>query len=445
MPEENVNVPEKRTLGFWDSVAIIVAIVVGVGIFKVPTEIAKYLNSPSLIFLAWFIGGLIALSGALCYAELSSSFPKTGGNYIYLKESYGPWAGFLFGWTELLVIRTGSIAALAFISAEYMLSFFCVTGFSIKVTAVLIIFVYSYLNIIGLRQSKAVLNVFTGVKILALIAMVVFGIMSKKGELSNFQSVISPAGTAGFPLFGLALIPILWTYGGWHENTFMAGETKDAAKTIPRALFTGTLIVTALYLAINALYIYLIPVNRIAGTDLVASDALRILFGRPGQKALEILVIIATLGSINATMMTGSRITYAMSKDSAIFKYLGGLDMKFGTPRRSIIINGIWSAVLVVTGSFNELLFFTGIMVWVFFALVGGGLFILRHKFPETERPYKVWAYPVLPLIFIIVCIALSVNTLIFYPFQSWVGLALAMTGIPVYMISQKWVKERTI
>lgn len=432
----------RKVLGFWDSVAVIVAIVVGVGIFRVPTEVAKYLSSPELIFLAWLAGGLISMMGALCYAELSSSYPQTGGNYIYLRESYGPWAGFLFGWTELLVIRTGSIAAMAFITAEYLLSFLGITESPVKITAALIILIFCYLNIVGLRHSKSVLNVLTVTKVFALVAIIVFGFVSKKGDLSNFQSSLPLIGNKSFLLFGLALIPILWTYGGWHENTFVAGETKNAAKIIPFALIAGTIIVSALYLAMNVLYVYLMPVREIAGEGLIGSRALCILCGKPGQKLLELLVIISSLGCINAMILTGSRVTYAMSKDNLIFRYMGEIDKRYGTPCRAIIINGIWSMVLIVTGSFSELLFFTGIMVWIFFALAGVGLIILRHKFPDRERPYKVWAYPALPVVFIIVCIALSVNTLAFYPFQSLVGMALAITGIPVFIISRKKNKK---
>ena len=428
----------KETLGRWDSIAIIIAIVIGVGIFRIPADVAKYLSSPKLIIFVWLLGGVISLLGALCYAELSSSFPKTGGNYIYLRESYGLWAAFLFGWTELLVIRTGSIAAVSFIFAEYLQSFLCISKSLIKPSAIAIVFFLSFVNIIGLRYGKRVLEALTTIKISALIGIIILGFMSRRGDFSNFH--VAPMAFNGgiFPLFGLALIPILWTYGGWHENVFMAGETKNAKKTLPFSLTMGIFIVTALYLAMNFLYIYLVPVKEIANTQLIASDALQILYGKNGRKILEAIVIISSLGCLNAMIMTGSRITYAMAKDNAIFKYIGKINTKYGTPHRAIIINAVWSVVLIILGTFNKLLFFTGILVWLFFGLVAGGLLILRRKFPDIERPYKVRPYPLVPVIFILVCVALSVNTIIHYPVQSFIGLCLAITGIPIFIISQK-------
>ncbi len=428
----------RKILGRWDSVAIIIAIVIGVGIFKVPSEVSKYLSSPNLILLAWLLGGIISLLGALCYAELSTSFPKTGGNYIYLRDSYGLWAGFLFGWTELLVIRTGSIAAVSFISAEYLQSFLSTNKSLIKTMAISIVFTLSFINIVGLRYGKRLLDVLTLTKISALIGIIVFGFISRKGDISHFYSVPATFDGGVFPCFGLALIPILWTYGGWHENTFMAGETKDVAKTLPFALIMGIFIVTVFYLAINFLYIYLIPGTKIANSSLIASDVLQILWGKIGRKILEALVIISSLGCLNAMIITGSRITYAMAKDNVIFRWIGKVNTRYETPDRAIVINAIWSTVLIILGSFNNLLFFTGILVWLFFALVIGGLFILRYKFPDIERPYRVRGYPLTPAIFLLICIALSINTIIFYTFQSFIGLCIAMSGVPIFIISQK-------
>ncbi len=427
----------KRVLGGWDSIAVSIAIVIGVGIFRVPSEVAKYLISPTLVILAWLLGGIISLLGAFCYAELSSSFPKTGGNYIYLRESYGPWAGFLFGWIELLVIRTGSIAAISFILAEYLQSFFSANEHLIKPIAISAVIILSFINIIGLRYGKKLLDAFTIAKVLALVGIIVFGIMSKKGDVSHFYSAPITLNKGMFSLFGLALIPILWTYGGWHENTFLAGETKDARKTVPRTLIIGIFIIAALYLATNFIYIYLIPVKEIAGTGLVASDALQILFGAYGRKIFEIIIIVSSLGCINAMIITGSRVTYAMAKDNVLFKYIGKVSAKYGTPHRAITINAAWSIVLITLGVFNKLLFFTGVIVWLFFAFIVGGIFILRYKFPDIERPYKVWGYPLVPVIFILICIALFINTIIFYPFQAFMGLCLLVSGIPVYLISQ--------
>ena len=429
----------KKVLGRWDSIAINIAIVIGVGIFRVPSEVAKYLGSSNLIILAWFTGGVISLLGALCYAELSSSFPKTGGSYIYLRESYGSLTGFLFGWVNLLVVSTGSIAAVSFIFAEYLQSFLSIDNALLKPIAVFSILLLAFINIIGLRYGKKIQNMSAVMKILLLVGIIIFGFVFRKGDISHFHPLpMEPTKGGFFPLFGLALIPILWTYGGWHENTFVAEETKDARRTLPFALITGISVIILLYLVINALFIYLISPAKMANVGLIAPEALRILFGKSGKKLFEALVIISSLGCLNAMIITGSRVTYAMSKDNAFFRYIGKIKAECGTPYRAIIIIAVWAAVLVILGTFNKLLFFTGALVWLFFALTAAGLFILRRKFPDIERPYRIWGYPFTPAIFMLVCVALFVNTILHYAFQSVVGLCIAIAGIPLYVISQK-------
>lgn len=402
-----------------------------------PAEVARFLQSPTLILMAWFLGGMISLLGALCYAELSSSFPKTGGNYVYLRESYGEWAGFLFGWAELLVVRAGSIAAIAFISAEYLCSLLSVDIFFIKPIAVSITLSLSLINIFGLSFGKKIHNLLTIINISALVSIIFFGIISQKGDISNFHPAAFVWDKNILSLLGLALIPILWTYGGWHENTFVAEETKDATRTLPQALIIGVSLITVLYLAVNFLYIYLMPVTEMVNSSLIGSDVFCILYGAGGRKIFEMIVVIASLGSINAMIITGSRITYAMAKDNKVFAYLERIGSHYGTPHRAISINAIWASILILLGTFAKLLFFTGILVWLFFALVVVGIFILRRKFPTLERPYKVWGYPATPAIFILVCAALFVNTLIFNPVPSLAGLCLLASGIPVYFVSR--------
>jgi amino acid transporter len=433
----------KRLLSRWDSIAITIGIVIGVGIFRVPAEVAKYLTSPALIILAWFIGGLICLLGALCYSELSSSFSQTGGNYIYLRESYGRAVGFLFGWTELLVVRTGSIAAIAFICSQYLQSFLALDKIPIKLIAISVVFILSFINMLGLQQGKTFQNLTTLAKTLALIVIIIFGLLSKKGSVSNFLLTPAILDKNILTSFGLALIPILWTYGGWHESTFVTEETKDYRRSLPFSLITAILIVIFIYTAINLVYIYLVPVKEIASSELIASGVMQILYGAKGRKLLEILVIISSLGCINGMIITGSRVTYAVAGDNPIFRYLGEINPKHSVPSRSILINAIWSVVLIIRGTFNQLLFFTGIVVWLFFALTVAGIFVLRYKFPHLERPFKVLGYPVLPMIFVLICVSLMINTLLSYPIESLFGLGLLISGIPVFIYSQRREKKR--
>lgn len=425
----------KKVLGLWDSVAVITSIVIGVGIFRVPSEVARYLDSPALILAAWLIGGVIVFLGGSCYAELVSSFPKTGGNYIYLKEGYGRWAGFLFGWAELTAIRTGSIAAVAFIAAEHICSLFAFDGFLIKPAAIAIITALSLINMFGLRHGKKVHNLFTAVSISALLAMALFALFSGKGDLSHFKTV-EPMNLNIFPKLALAMIPILWTYGGWHENTFLAGETKDASRTVPAALITAILLVTLLYFATNFTYLYLIPLIEMPESILIGAETSYILFGRYGRKIFESIVVMASLGSINAMIIIASRVTYAMAEDNTLFRRIGRIHPKYGVPRGSIILNGVWAIALVALGSFSNLLFFTGVLVWLFFAAVIFAIFILRRKYSRIETRYKVWGYPFTPAVFFLICLSLFINALIFNPLPSVLGIAILSLGIPVYMVS---------
>ncbi|MGD2279501.1 MAG: amino acid permease [Candidatus Omnitrophota bacterium] len=427
-----------RVLGLWDSVAILIGVVIGVGIFRVPYEIARYLSSPAMILLAWLFGGIFSLMGASCYSELASSFPETGGDYVYLKKSYGLLPGFLYGWTCLLVMRTGAIAAVAFIFAEYLASFLALDSSLVKPLAIITVLLLSLVSALGMHQAKKLQNISSAAKVLTLASIVVLGFLSGKGELSNFYSQTVQSGKGLVPLFGLALIPILWTYGGWHENTYVTGETKDPRRVLPLALIIGTLMITILYLLMNLAYIYLVPVKDIAASELIASNVMQILFGKWGQKAVEALVLVSAFGAINGMIITSSRVTYAMAKDNAVFRYLAKVHEKFRTPYRSIIINALWIIVLIMWGTFGRLIFFTGVLIWAFFAFIIAGIFILRSKYPEIERPYKVWGYPLTPVIYIAICLWLVINTVIHHPLPSALGICLTLSGVPVYLLSKK-------
>ncbi|PIQ88956.1 MAG: hypothetical protein COV72_05630 [Candidatus Omnitrophica bacterium CG11_big_fil_rev_8_21_14_0_20_42_13] len=426
----------RQALGLWDSVAIITAIVVGVGIFRTPAEVAGYLSHPAVILAAWLLGGIICLLGALCYAELSAAFPKTGGNYIYLRQAYGKLPAFLFAWAEFFAIRTGSIAAVAFIGAEYLQSFLSINASFIKPMAVFIVLFLSCINMFGLRGGKKVHNVFTALNIAALISIILSGFIFRRGDMSHFfAGSVSLDGNI-LRALGLALIPILWTYGGWHENTFMSEETNAAAKTIPRALIIAILIITLLYLAVNFFYIYMMPVKDLSASAIIGSDIFNLLYGPGGRKIFEALVVAASLGSINAMIITGARITFAASEDSPFFSSIAKLSSKHGVPQRAIAINAAWCLLLIALGNFNKLLFFTGILVWLFFAAAAAGIFVLRKKSPGLNRPYKVPGYPATPAVFALICAALFINALIFNPLPSIFGLFLLLSGVPVYFLS---------
>ncbi len=433
-----------KVLGLWDSVALSVGIVIGVGIFRVPSEIARHLSSGWLILLAWLIGGAFSLLGAACYAELASSFPETGGDYVYLKKSYGGWAAFLYGWSGILVVRTGVIAAISFIFAEYFVSFFELPSSMVKTVAVLIILFLSLVNIIGLKEGKLLQNVSVIAKVFALVLIMFLGALSARGAFANFRSTFTPPqGENIINLMALALVPVLWTYGGWHENTFVTGETLDARRVLPKALLLSVGLITLLYMSMNAVYIYLIPVDKMKESPLIVSDIMSLLFGRSAKKALEALIMVSAFGALNGTIITSARINYAMGRDNRLFRFMGLVQKRFRSPAFSIGVNGFWSILLLLWGTFTRLLFFTGLLVWIFFAMIVAGVLVLRIKHPDMERPFKVWGYPITPVIFVLASLWLVANIIIHYPAESFLGIALTMTGIPVYLISKKLSRHK--
>lgn len=427
-----------KGLGLWDSSAIILSIVVGVGIFKIPSQVADYIRSPLIIMLAWLIGGLICLCGALCYAELASIYPFTGGNYVYLKKIYGSMPAFLFGWIELIAIRPGSIAAVSFIAAEYICALININyGFE-KGIAVLLILLLCLINIVGIQHSARIQSYLTFAKITILMVMMIIGFWLGSGSFLNWAEPMRESNGNHLRGFLAALIPILWTYGGWHENTFVAGETKRATWTVPLGLILGISGVIALYLGVNALYMYLFPIDSIHEFRFIGTNAMERIWGKAGRKILEGTVIVFSISAINSMIMTGSRVIYALADDFSLFKMCNSLHEKYKTPLGAILITTILSIVLVIIGTFTKLLFFTGILVWLIFGFVGAGLFVLRKSKPNLTRPYKVWGYPITPILFVSACVVLVINTLLVYTSESIVGLLLMLGGIPVYMYLKK-------
>jgi amino acid transporter len=428
--------------------AISIGIVIGVGIFRVPAEVAKLLpGSGPLILLAWFVGGLISLAGALCYAELSAMFPDTGGDYAFLRRGYGKQIAFLFAWTELLIMRTGSIAAISYLFADYACGLLSLDKAMSKLLAVAVIIFLGALNFMGLRFGKNVQNVLSLTKVAAIVLLIVCALTSGHGEISRLTTLPHEEPTLSLlSAFVLALIPVLWTYGGWQECVFVAGETKDAGRTLPFALTGVVLVVSSLYILLNALFLYLMPLDKLATSTLIAADVMKLLYGGGlSSTILEVLIVIYAIGTINAMIITGSRITYAMAQDVPLFKILAAERPDATTPIRALVVNVVGACIFVLLGSFDRLLFFTGIVVWLFFALVVASLFIFRARFAKIDRPFVVPFYPLLPAVFVLVCLGLCLNTLFTYPEQSLFGLALVATGVPVFHLSQYLVHKGII
>lgn len=424
----------KRQLGFWDSVAINVGIVIGVGIFRTQGAIAQYVDSAPLILLTWFLGAWVALLGVLCYAELSSTHPHTGGTYVYLREAYGRPMGFIFGWAEFSILRAGSVAGVAYILIAYVKNFLPFAAEHEKLATILAIVIFTGLNIAGLHIGTGVQNVLTILKVVSIVGMAVI-IFSIKGvslpTLVNFQGV-NPAHFGGI---AAALIPVLWTYGGWHQSTFMSGEFKDTKKSLPLSLVMGISIVAALYLLINAAYLQVFTPAQMAGTKAIASDIFGQLFGDTGKFLVSIAVIISASGALNSTILTGGRIPFAVAHDYPRMRWLTKIDPKFHTPLRSFAINCVWASALVVWGNFEQLLFFFAFANWLFFALVGLSVFKLRGKKPRSGDTYSMMGYPWVPALFILCSLFLCLVTIQSAPRESLFGALLLLSGLPIYWI----------
>lgn len=422
----------------WDLISISIGITIGIGIFRVPSEIAQYLQNPHIILFAWLVGGILSYVGALCYSELSSSIPETGGDYIYLKKCYGLFISFLFAWGDLLVIRAGSIAALSFIFSEYLQSLLNLDSKWIKPAAMLIILILCLINILSVNWGKYMQNSFSILKVLILLIIfssgILCGIFLNKGRNLYLEPLFITNNLDFVRNFGLALIPILWTYGGWHETVILAGETKNPKKAVPRSLIIGIFLITSVYIGMNFLYLYLVPFELIKSGNLIATELMKIIYGSVGKTILEVLIIVSSVGVINALIITSGYLTSAIATDFIKFRYLLHEHKKFQTKYRAIIFVSVIAILYIIFGDFKKLLFFTGSAYWLFFTLVVSSIFIFRKKFKDPDI-FRVPCYPILPMLFVLVCLFLFANTFLSFPKESFIGLLIILSGTPIYFV----------
>lgn len=432
-----------RVLGLWDIVGIVVGGIIGSGIFIVPAAIAAAVDAPLLFLAVWIIGGLLSFFGALSFAELGAAYPQAGGMYVYLRESYGTLISFLFGWTLFLVIDSGAIATLAVaFSTKYLPFFFPISNFVAKLISVAFIVLLVAVNYVGVRWGANLQNLLTLIKFVALAG--VCGVVFIFGK-GNPAHIVSPApdsfswGLIGS--FGVALIAVLWAYKGWEAATYSVGETKNPSKNLPWGLFIGTLSVIAIYLITNLAYLYAFPTSTIAASDRIASDAMNFAIGSFGASIIAFIILFSITGAANQVILTSPRVYYAMAKDGLFFKKVAGVHPKFLTPHYSIIAIGLWSIILSLSGTFEQLFTYVIFGQWIFFGLTAAAVIILRKKRPDLPRPYKTLGYPVTPLIFIFSALLISVNTLINEFFNALIGLIIICLGLPVYFY---WKRRRS-
>ena len=442
----------ERQLGLFDSSMMVIGIVIGSGIFMTTGLMAEAIPSASLILLAWVLGGLQMLAGALTYAELGAAMPKAGGQYVFLREAYGQLPGFLFGWIAFVAYISGTNAAIAVAVAEHVGSFYPslstqniiigVGSFSIsggQIFALALIMILSIINYLGIVFGKWVQNIFTVLKIGSILLFALAGLFISTGN--HIDMSLNPTNmNIGSILtgMGIALVAVNWTVGGWEYITFAAGEIKNPKKNLPRALIIGTIVILVLYFLVNIAYLKVLPMDSLMGEIKVGEMTARSLYGTGIGGVFALVIIVSMFGALNGNILVGSRVYYAMARDHLFFSKAAEVHPKFHTPGNAIIIQSFWAAVLTLTGTFEELItlvVFVNFMLWIASAST---VFVLRKKQPDLERPYKVWGYPYVPAFFIIFSSAIMVNTFFESPEQSLMGLGLTLLGVPAYLYWKK-------
>jgi APA family basic amino acid/polyamine antiporter len=428
-----------RHLGLWSAVSVLVGSTIGSGIFRVPASVADRLQEPGPVLLAWVVGGVIALFGALTYAELAAALPRSGGVFAYLLEGFGPLPAFLFGWSELTVIRASALGAIATILAEYLGYFIHLTPEQIRYVAAAAIVFVALLNYVGVSSAAVVMNLTTVAKYGALAALALLAFTARAGSASHF----APAWGSGvrLSLLTTALIAIMWTYDGWADLSFMGGEVKDPGRTLPRALILGTTGIVIVYLLLNVAYIYAVPLPEMAGAPLIAATvAERIpLFAGIGGWVISAVVMVSCFGALNGSMMTGPRIFFAMADRNLFFRVIARVSPRYQSPSVAIWLAAALGVVYVLFNNFQQLADKFILGIWPFYALAVAAVFVLRRTRPDLPRPYRTWGYPVVPALFLVASVGMVVNALWTDPINTGITFAIIATGIPVYYARKAW------
>ncbi len=427
-----------RTLGLFNAMAVLVGVTVGSGIFRVPATVAAQLHDPGPIIVCWIVGGLVCLFGALTLAELAGTMPRSGGVFAYLLESFGPMPAFLFGWTELAVIRASALGATATIFAEYLGYFVSLDPRQVRYVAALAIVAIGAMNYIGAQRAAAVMGVATVGKYVAVMMLGLLAFTAGTGSVSHF----TPAWGSGLhlSLIATALIPVMWTYDGWADLSFMGGEVRNPQRTLPLALILGTACVMLVYLTVNLGFMYLLPLQEMAGAKLIAATAAEHipLFGGLGAGVIAAVVVVSSISGLNGSMMTGPRIFFAMAERGLFFSGVARVSPRFQTPSVAIWLATALGVVYVLQNDFAQLADRFVLGIWPFYALCVAGVFVLRRQRPELLRPYRVLGYPVVPALFLLASLGMIVNSLVTDLRNTGVTLAIIVAGIPVYYL---WVR----
>jgi APA family basic amino acid/polyamine antiporter len=459
-----------RKIGLWSATTIVIGSVIGSSIFMKPATMAQQLGSPVMIIIVWVVAGIVSMFGAMAYAELGTMFPETGGQYVYLRYAFGDFIAYLYGWSSIMVVNSAAIAAIAFVCASYAGYFIHLPHFSlatersvsfnipmigeilplqnfgVKLLAISIILVLTLINYLSVRLGNAVQFAGTVLKTIAILLLVVGILFSGKGTVQNFITDAPDFHLSGWKLllaFMAAITGAFAAYDGWNNLNMVAGEIKDPSKNITRSLVMGLWICILVYVLVTLSYMYVLPMGVMATSPLVASDAAAVVMGTAGGTVIAILIVVSTFGATSVNLFANARVVFAMAETKIFFKAAGKIHPRYHTPGNSIVILGVWSSLLVVSGSFDILADMFIFMSWVFYGLVIIGLFILRKKMPLASRPYKAWGYPLVPAIFILFT-AIYIATTLYNDISNYLngkslvinsvfGLLLTITGIPFY------------
>jgi basic amino acid/polyamine antiporter, APA family len=427
-----------RALGLSDAIMLVVGTIIGSGVFLVSADIARAVHGAGPLLAVWVVGGFFTLLGAMSLAELGAAIPHAGGLYTYIGRAWGPMAGFLCGWMLFTVATSGSIATLAAALPIYAGGFVTLTPLEGKALGIAAIAFFTAVNLFGVRHGSIAQNVLTALKVGGLIAMVgaIFLLPSPPRPSPAAVAIPGPVSAAAI---GTALVAVLWAYEGWHDVTFIAGEMRAPQRDFPRGLVGGTAIVIALYLAANLAYLHVLTPAEIASSERVALEAIRRVAGETGGRLLTAAILCSILGAMNALVLAGPRAYFQMARDGLLFRRFGQVHPRWRTPADAILLQGIWSSLLVVfIGGFSQLFTYVIFGGWIFYALAVLGVPILRRKEPDLPRPFRVPGYPVLPFLFAAGAAYLVVNTLVTTPRESLIGLGFIALGIPLYLLRRK-------
>jgi basic amino acid/polyamine antiporter, APA family len=426
----------RRALGPFDATMVVVGGIIGGGIFINPYVVAQRLSSPSLVLAAWIVGGAIALAGAFAFAELATLFPRTGGEYVYLKEAYHPSVAFLFGWASLLMIQGGGLAAVAITFAQYAIRLTGGNSSAAVPLAVGSIVVVAGVNYAGVKPGSLLLNLLVLAKIAALAVLIAGGLWLGHRHAAPPPSSSAAPGGSGLLAFGAALIPILFTYGGWQSANIISEEMRDSRRTLPKALLAGTAIVIVIYVLANVVYLSALTREGLAATTTPAADAVRVIFGPGADRLIAAAITVSAFGFLDLTLLAPTRIYYAMARDGLFFEGLARLHPRFQTPGLAILVQAAWGIVLVLTGTFADLVDSVVFGDWIFFGLTGAAIFVFRRRIPIGSREsgtFRTPGYPLVPALFVAAAALAVVSAIVSNPKRSAIGAGLLATGVPVY------------